>query len=263
MNALYKEFIMCIFYSPPRKGSNQPLSDYLVESVNVMMAKYSRACFFIMGDKNSLDMSQVIRSLPNVRQIVTRPTYKNKILDIIVTNAYKQYAIPVILPPPRPDNPITHKNSDHAIVMTVPIDRAEDPRTTDIKIKVNRPIPESSKMVFAQMILRVDWNNVYVQKDTSDKVETLDNMIREMVDIAFPPVTTKVHPNDKPYITAEIKKMDRKRKREFRLRGKSAKYHEINSVYKRKIKEGARKYIEKKVTFVKKGNPRLAAKTLK
>ena len=88
-------------------------------------------------------------------------------------------------------------------------------------------------------------------------------MINDMIDIAFPIVRTKVHINDKPYITSEIKKMNRKRKKEFRRRGKSRKYREIDREYQRKIKEEAKKYVEKKVTLVKKSNPRQAASILK
>ena len=43
----------------------------------------------------------------------------------------------------------------------------------------------------------------------------MDEMINDMIEIAFPIVRTKVHINDKPYITPEIKKMDRKRKKKI------------------------------------------------
>ena len=42
--------------------------------------------------------------------------------------------------------------------------------------------------------------------------------------------------------------MDRKRKKEFRRRGISSMYHDIDREYQRKIKEEAKKYIENKVT---------------
>ena len=99
--------------------------------------------------------------------------------------------------------------------MAIPIDRAPDPKTSDYRIKVNRPISERNKKVFAQMFLQVSWNKVYESKGSSNKVTNLQNMVNEMVDIAFPQVTTKISLNDKPYITSEIKKLDRARKKDF------------------------------------------------
>ena len=52
-------------------------------------------------------------------------TYKNKILDKMVNNLQPYYSLPVVLPPPRADNPRTHNSSDHSYAVAIPWDRAE------------------------------------------------------------------------------------------------------------------------------------------
>ena len=122
---------MCVFYSPPRKGKNQALIDYLSENVHVLITKRNKAGFFLRGDKNSMDIVQLTRNLPNFRQTVSRPTHNNKILDVINMNSFQHYAVPVILPSHRPDNPLTHKRSDHMYAKAIPLDSSDDPRTRE------------------------------------------------------------------------------------------------------------------------------------
>ena len=138
------------------------------------------------------------------------------------------YAVPVLLPPAKPDNSKTHKSSDHSYAMAIPINRAEDPRNREYKIKINRPIVDSSQVIFANMILQVSRRKVFDARSSSDKVKVLELMANDMVDIAFPQVTTKISVQDKPFITAEIKKLDRARKKEFFKKGKTAMYKDLD-----------------------------------
>ena len=66
-----KEFIVCGFYSPPRKGKNNQLVQHLVENVTILLRKYPDAGFYIAGDVNKMDKSHVLRTIPHCRQLVT------------------------------------------------------------------------------------------------------------------------------------------------------------------------------------------------
>ena len=57
-------------------------------------------------------------------QMVTKNTHNDKMLDIILANLHQYYAIPVVLPPVKPDNPATHKDSDYKYALAVPLDRS-------------------------------------------------------------------------------------------------------------------------------------------
>ena len=119
-----------------------------------------------------------------------------------------------------------------------------------------RPTPDSASRYFGQMLLSVSWSAVYSKDSTTDKVETLDMMLDEMVSIAFPVKSFRKNNFDLPYITAEIKLLARRKKQEYRRHGRSDKYRRMSVTYKEKIKGEAKKYLEKNVSMIKNTNHR-------
>ena len=69
------------------------------------------------GDKNSLNIARLLSGFPKLKQIVTNPTNKSKILDVIMTNLYLAYSVPVVVPS---DDHIRGMPSDHSIVVATP-----------------------------------------------------------------------------------------------------------------------------------------------
>ena len=53
----------------------------------------------IAGDCNDLNISLITSLDPAFRHIVSHPTQKDKILDIIVTDLHSFYEVPMIIPP--------------------------------------------------------------------------------------------------------------------------------------------------------------------
>ena len=97
----------------------------------------------------------------------------------------------------------------------------------------------------------------------TEKVERLNKMIEEMVEISFPIVKVKLSNQDLPYITSELKTMARAKKKEYKKNGRSMKYKKLVAVYKKKLKEEAGRYLEKNVSLIKNSNPGRAAKVLR
>ena len=53
-------------------------------------------------------------------------------------------------------------------------------------------------------------------------------MIQEKLDVIFPTKSVKINPNfDLPFITADLKQLDRQLKREYRKHSKSVKYKRL------------------------------------
>ena len=68
---------------------------------------------------------------------------------------------------------------------------------------------------------------------------------------------------DKPYITAELKKLDRKVKREYKKHGKSSKYARLKHSYDLKLRQAANAYLEKNVRSLKEDDPGKAYRCLR
>ena len=75
--------------------------------------------------------------------------------------------------------------------------------------------------------------------------------------------TIRVTTKDKPFITAELKTLDRKKKREWKSSGKSALYLQLKAEFKVKYKKAASSYLIKCVSDLKTAEPGKAAAALK
>ena len=63
----------------------------------------------------------------------------------------------------------------------------------------------------------------------------LEHMLRTKVNVVFPTKSVRVSNQDKPYITAELKKFDKYVKKEYKSRGKSEKYVKLKLIYDTKF----------------------------
>ena len=115
-----KEIIIAAFYSPPNSRKNPQLLDHLLSNSLNLLSKYPNAGLVIGGDKNNLNISPLLNGIPKLSQIVTKPTYKSKVLDIILTNLSNLYCVPIITPLVQPDDPQCGVPSDHSTPVATP-----------------------------------------------------------------------------------------------------------------------------------------------
>ena len=91
-----------------------------------------------------------------------------------------------------------------------------------------------------------------------------ERLCSQKLDSIFTTKSVKISPNfDKPFITSEIKKLDRKVKREYRKHQRSAKYLRLKEAYDRKYEKAAADYLEKAVRSLKEDDPGRAYRCLK
>ena len=89
-------------------------------------------------------------------------------------------------------------------------------------------------------------------------------MLNKKLDTIFPQKNVKIKQNfDKPFITKELKILDRKAKREYRKNYKSEKYLSLKKIYDEKFRKAAQAYLDKNVRSLKEDDPGKAYQTLK
>ena len=69
--------------------------------------------------------------------------------------------------------------------------------------------------------MQQDWECIQTEDTPDNQVETLRKKMTEALDLIFPTKTVRITQKDKVYINADIKKLDRLVKREYRKHGKS------------------------------------------
>ena len=142
-NAKVKEIIVAAFYSPPRSRKNNLLIDHLISTTHFLLTKYPNAGLVYGGDKNNLNISSILSGIPRLRQIVSKPTHKFKVLDVILTNLSQAYAVPIIVPPVSPDDPLHGVPSDHSVPLAYPLSSDNISQTREYITRVSRPLPDS------------------------------------------------------------------------------------------------------------------------
>ena len=257
-----KQILVCAFYSPPNSKKNNKLLDHIISTFHHLLTKYPEAGIVIGGDKNKLNISPLINAIPKLRQIVTKFTYKQKILDIILTNLHQFYCVPVIVPPVLPDRAGHGVPSDHDVPVAHP-KAVPEAHVNEYKTVTSRPLPESGIREFGQWICDEKWVDLKYDQTPTEQAQLLQEILSEKVEKFFPKKIFRVSRKDKPYITKELKQLDRAKKRIYKKHGKSIKYLELKARFDAKLIKAAEEYLTKNSKLLKTSNPSKAYATLK
>ena len=214
-NAEIKNIILCSFYSPPHARSKlkNELADHIVGTLSMLTVKYENSAIFVCGDRNNFDITPLLNNSLKLKQIVSLPTRKNKILDICITNMSKYYNTPSIVSPVEPDDLNNGVPSDHSVPFCVPHTDPSKPPKRQWKKVVFRPLPESKINEFGKWILTEKWTDIDSFDDPNEKLNSFLNLVHQKLDRFFPKKVVKFNPQDKPFMTHELKKLKRKRMR--------------------------------------------------
>ena len=199
---------VCVVYNPPDKSvqEQRELCDYLVSSIDTIRSKYPDCGIVVLGDFNHLNIQDLVTS-HNLKQVVTRPTRQDSILDYIITNLKSFYKTPDISAP--------LGTSDHNVIMWIPKDIFKDNNNTCTKRTVRR-YPQSGLNGFGLWSTRNKWFSGLGLNPSSDELaSSFTNDLNTAFDHFFPVNTIKFHPTDKPWITGHIKQLIKERQRAF------------------------------------------------
>ena len=152
------------------------------------------------GDKNDLKIAPLLAGIPRLRQIVTKPTYKLKTLDVILTNLHSFYAVPIITPPVQPDDPQYGAPSDHSSAVAVPLSRDTVSRSRDSVTRVYRPLPQSGVMEFGEWICNEKWETMLESHSPTELVLSFEKILNDKLDTIFPKKIPQNKPKHRPNI---------------------------------------------------------------
>ena len=261
--AVIKEIIVFSFYLPPKSKMKSKMTDHIVTTLHQLLTVYPGAGIMGGGDRNDWNVSPVLAAVPRFLNLQQLPTLNGKNLDIFLSNMAPFYATPVIVPPIQPDDPARGKSGDHSVPVIYPLDNAAIVQTKDYIERTSRPLPDSGVRIFGQLIINQDWADIKEEDTTTEQDLALQAVLLGMLDRACPTKTVKLRTEDKPYITQEIKILDRQRRREYNKRGKSLIYNELKVRYERKLKAATQDFLDKTVRSLMEANPGKAYTILK
>ena len=202
--------VFCALYNPPDRCVQQQddLRDYLVSSIDTIRCKYPDCGIAILGDFNHLNINDLV-ICHNLKQVVTRPTRQNSILDCIITNLKSFYKTPDIHAP--------LGSSDHNTILWTPKNILNKNNNTCNKRTV-RQYPQSALNGFGLWSIRNQWFSELEPSPSSNELAlSFTKDLNTAIDNFFPVKTIRSHPTDKPWITGHIKQLIKKRQRAFHI----------------------------------------------
>ena len=201
-----REIIVVAFYCPPKSRKKTKLMDHLVTNCHALLTKYPKAGLIIGGDKNDWKIAPLIASVPKLKQIVSLPTCNLKTLDVLLTNLWEFYSVPVVVPAVPCDDPNKGVASDHSTPIAHPLSTEYNIKNV-YKNKVSQPLPDSGIQEFGQWILNEDWASVPDESSPTEQVERLEELTNSKMNKIFPKVSYRVTQQDKAWISFELKKI--------------------------------------------------------
>ena len=252
-NQVIKKIVLCSFYSPPKSNSRFELIDHICGIYHLLSAKYGQGLHFIIaGDSNDMKLDSILQLSPNMIQVVKDYTRMNPpaILDPIITTLANFYQTPECLQPLGPDCDSLGVESDHKIVLMKPINSTEKTCSRTFRDITFRPITDSGMYSLEQWFHNQSWEDILNEESVNNKAVNLQDKIMGKVNEYLPLKNRKIANDDQPWYTGELKKLNRKKAREYKKHRKSEKYMLLNAKYDLKIKMAKRKYKREKIDDV-------------
>ena len=246
--------VASIYYA--KRTKRKDFIDHICEAYNVLLAKYGQGLHFIIaGDFNRLNINPILDLSPSLRQVVSIPTRLNPdaTLDKIVTTLSKFYHPPTSLPPLDNDIEGNGKPSDHLIIVMRPISQSNYPKVKK-KMITFRPLPESGMLMFKQWLFGEAWQQLYQMETAHEKAEYLQQTLLDKLDVYLPQKTINIRADDEPWVTSELKQIDRNRKREYCRKKKSPKWKKLEEDFVKKSEKAKTDYSQNIVNDLKSSN---------
>ena len=202
-----KEFshaIAVVVYVPLRVHADTAC-DVIHSIIARMQTQHPDAFFTISGDFNHVALDS---TLPDFHQFVSCPTRKNRTLDLLYANVRTAYtATP--LPP--------LGKSDHNLVLLTPQYKPQIQRQCKTKHSLRKRSPEAAEAL-RNCFECTDWS--ILQEAHGEDIEGVTHCATDYlnfcVDVVVPISTVCCFPNNKPWITSNVKNILNRKKRAFR-----------------------------------------------
>ena len=116
---------------------------------------------------------------------------------------------------------------------------------------------------FGRCLENENWTFLDEKSSPSVQVKNMESKLMNYLESCLPQKKVKLSSYEKPWISYELKYLDRRKKREYSKNGRSEKFLKLKAKFDQKYKEAAGRYINKNVSELKITNPGKAFKILK
>ena len=235
--------ILATVYHPPQ-SDNDKLRSHLFHSIDSSLTTHPNSGIIVLGDFNHFIPGNLCSSF-KLKKLVSLPTRGNNILDEVFSSLSKYYNDALILPPVG--------LSDHSCVILQPsnIQPATLP-TTRVKKRICKA---ANKRVLFSSLKSTNWNLLYCTTACEDQFNLFHSKITKIINACLPVRSIKLHPTDKPWMTAEIKDAIKKRQRAW-AKGNTLQYNKYRNKVTRLCKRARFAFYNNSIKNMQETNPK-------
>lgn len=251
-----KTIIFCGIYVKPHAKTKTITNDHLSTNYHLLKTKYNNVGFIFAGDFNDFKPDVLLQQSPQLRQVVHYKNHGDSNINLIVTDLHTNYHPPFSTVPLLPDNPITHKPSDHLGNIMIPLSDQTVYSKRTFKSIIVRPIKNSQMEKLGAWVVNEDWELLDEVNEPDDKVDLFQNIMMSKIEEFCPTKTVRISVDDPPWINVRIKSEMRKRDREYCKHGKSDKWRSISNTCNHMCKNSKTNYYKNFIENIKNTEPR-------
>ena len=247
----FKGIIVCSFYSVPNSRKKTQLIEHI--ALNYSQLKVTnKDCFFVMGgDKNDLDLRQLLAISPTFHMMNTKPTYGSKNIDVLISDFAHLYSDSVIQPNVPTDLPAGRQGggqpSDHPVVYVRPrVDRLTAPKREVITKKMRR-VDDDKKKKVAGWIQHESWDSVTEAGSASGMASQFTQLVHGKLDEICPVTEVKVSQFHGELTSPALQNISRLKLREYTNNGNSQQFKALKKRQKARIAFEAKQRLEKEI----------------
>ena len=252
IHGISRKIVIMSVYLPPKLSvlkAKESMS-FVSDAIGLIKDEMSDPLFFVGGDFNKFDLTDFICDFPDVRILDSPPTRGNERLDLLLSNISSTDIADMTARPPLQTR--DGRKSDHDALLLQIVMQNSDRFT--ILYKQVRPMTKKGIANFKDWIACESWDKVYNAASAEEKATTLITMINRSMDAFFPQKKIKVKSTDDPWITPEIKKRIKSRKRTYDKEHRSDAWKEKKRETNKLIKDSKREYYDHFINLSKTSN---------
>ena len=246
------ELVVITVYLPPKMSAPvlENFCEFLGDAIEHVKNKYNNPFVVITGDFNRKDISEALADFPDIELVTTAATRAGAVLDRTYTNFNHKINNTSVAPPLEANDGASV--SDHKVVTFDAAFPLQERKTKRI-IKF-RPYTQRGEDLFGRMLATHDWSHLESSEDPAEEMRTtLDGM----VDGAFPVKTRIIRERDQPWITPAIKRMARRKRREYKANRRSERWKQLQTEFDQELLRSRRAFFDRvKMNVKESGNTR-------
>ena len=254
-----QKIIVASIYCKPDSRKKTLLLDHIAQAYSLLSSKYKKGLHWIIcGDTNDLKLDPILLMNASFKQVVKSPTRMNppRLLDPIITTLSNFYQIPECLPPLDADPGSDGKPSDHLMVLISPISVLNNRPARAYKKITYRPFSEQGMKKMQEWLSIEEWTEVAQEKSAHSKAELIQHLMVSKYKEFFPEKVKIISSDDQPFVNEKLKKMKRRKCREYWKHRRSNKWKVLEGKYKVELDRVKKDFYRKKIRNLRKLEPR-------